>query len=76
VQEENQIPWTFRKWRSGFQAFTVGVGEMTVIWVITECRLVLLQHFFGVYCLHAQGDSVVQTGASANYLNHIQCSNP
>lgn len=49
---------------------------MTVIWVITECRLILLQRFFGVYCLYAQGENLVQIDASANYLNQIQCNNP
>lgn len=44
---------------------------MIVIWVITECRLVLLQCFFEVYCLRSQGDNLVQIDASANYLNQI-----
>lgn len=43
---------------------------------LDECRLVLLQHFFKMYCLHAQGDNWVQIDASANYLNQIQCNTP
>jgi hypothetical protein len=59
-----------------FPGFYSGSCLNDVIWVITECRLVLLQCFFGVYGLHAQGDGLVQIDALANYLNKIWCSKP